>query len=203
MSLDQFIKSLSKTTLAFLAIAGGTIFIILSDPPHTLCDAQMDVFKANQIGFLYVNPKNKSEKTPRAEKLLNQCKISNSPGGCFEYFVKIRELLREAKTVPDECLSTLANLKPFKTAIAEVTTLLVQMAWGEKPPTTYFEKFGWLTASEIALFCELKSATQLMYGQTHWDRLQEKLMSSAPGAASLDRKTMWEMSLFSVNCAQY
>jgi hypothetical protein len=203
MSLDQFFKSLSKTTLAALAIGGGIFLIILMDPPHTLCDAQMDVFKKNQQGFLYVNPKNKSEKTTRAEKFLNQCKLSNNPGGCYEYFVQMRGLLRDAQTVPEECTSTLAGQRAFREAIYEATTLLVQVAWGEKPPTSYFEKFGWLNAADISLFCNLKSTFNLMYGKSEWEQFQEKLMASYPGVETLDRKATWEMSLLSVNCAEY
>lgn len=201
--MDQFFKSLPKSVLAFLIISAGIAFFIIIDPPHTLCDSQLEVFKKNQQGFLYTNPKNKSEETPRQEKMLNQCKISNSPGGCYEYFLGLKGLLKDVRTVPDECLSELGDLGSFKKTVWEGISLLADLAWGEKPPETYFEKFGWLNTADVSLFCHLKNTAVTIYGREEWKSFREKKMLSHKGAENMDRKTIWEKTMFSVNCSEY
>ncbi|MCB0407011.1 MAG: hypothetical protein KDD34_02340, partial [Bdellovibrionales bacterium] len=169
----------------------------------TLCDAQMEVFKKGQQGFLYTHPENKSEKTPQQIKLINMCKISNSPGGCFEYFMKMKKLLVDVRAVPDECLDTLSGVTAYKKALWDTVLLLAQLAWGEKPPETYYEKFNWLTPADLSLFCDLKRTLQLSYGTSAWNSFQEEIMRNYPGASALDRKSIWEKSILSVNCSQY
>ena len=201
--MNQFFQTLSRGTFAFIAIGAGIIFIIATDPPHTLCDSQVDSFKANQTNFLYVNPKNKSEKTPRHEKLLNQCKISNNPGGCYQYFFEMRRLFQALKAVPEECNKEVASLREVKSSVEEAIELMAQIAWGEKPPETYYEKFNWLDPAAISLFCRLKFVMTDSYGKSTWDRFQEKVMMASPGAKDISRTQMWEKSIFSVNCTQY
>ena len=71
------IYKLPKTLLAILLIGGGIVFILLNDPPHTFCDAQVEHFKRVQRGILYKNPKDfhtekstlKRKKTPAKRKM--------------------------------------------------------------------------------------------------------------------------------------
>lgn len=201
--MDQFFKSLSRTTLAFLVIGGGILFIIITDPPHTLCDSQLEAFEKSQQGFLYLNPKNKGAETTKHQRLVNQCKISNNPGGCYEYFLGLKEMLKDVRAVPDECLEDLGGVSRYRKAVWEAIGLLADLAWGEKPPETYYEKFGWLNTADVSLFCHLKQNAVTIWGREEWRRYQEKKMLAHAGAESMERKKIWEATLFSVNCAEY
>lgn len=180
------------------------MFIVLSDPPHTKCDSQVEAFKQSQIGFLYPNPKIKSEKTSQYKKLITQCKIANSPGGCYEFFMRMKQfLLQIRKTISDECNSDLANVSPVERAVWESAGLMTQLAWGEKPPETYYQKFGWLDTADISLFCSLKREAIQLFGEETWAAYRESLFTKLPGASELSRKKVWEVLLLSVNCDQY
>lgn len=197
------ILQLSKTALALLVIAGGVLALVIFNPPHTVCDAQRDAFKESQKSFLYLDEKNKVKKKTKFEEMYALCKSTNTPGGCYELFMDLKRLLADLKNVPRECGSNIGSLSEVKKAIWESTELLVRMAWGEKPPETYYEKFAWLDSADIALFCSLKSTIENLYGIEEWTRFREKMFTALPGSKDLPRNQVWETMILSVNCAKY
>lgn len=201
--MQQILSQLPKGLLAFLVIFGGILLIILSDPPRSVCDAQIEVFKNTQQSFLYKDPESKIEKTTRFEQLFDYCKATNSPGGCLELFQLTKRMLDDLNSVPSECRSTVASLSEVKKAISYISELLVRLAWGETPPGTYSQKFGWLDVADISLFCRLKDRHVEYFGQNSWNTLREKLLKELPGANGLSRAQAWDFSILSENCARY
>lgn len=206
--MDKWLAAIPKPLLATLAIVGGILFIVFSDPPKTLCDTQLEVLRKSQEGFLTPDKNSKIQTTPGFQKFITQCKIANSPGGCYEFFMKMKVLLEDLKDVPDECMPEVSsgdvlNSDAVQPAIFQTLTLMMQLAWGEKPPETYHEKFGWLDTADMTLFCDLKRTAQKTYGREAWEPFQERMFRELPGAADLSRKAAWDAMLLSMNCNRY
>lgn len=201
--MQQLLSSLPKGLLAFLVIVGGILFIVLSDPPKTVCDAQLEIFKNNQQSFLYKNPKSKVEKTTKFDRLFEHCKRTNAPGGCLELFQLTKRMMDDLNAVPSECRSAAAELVEVKKGVIYLTELLVRLAWGDRPPQTYAQKMGWLDVADVSLFCQLKARYTEYYGEPSWAALREKLLKSLPGADKLSRAQVWDLSILSENCSRY
>jgi len=196
-------KSLSKGMIAFLAIAGGILFIILNEPPHSVCDSQVEVFRKSQERFLFLNKKAKAIKTTRYEELRDLCKNSNNPGGCYEYFQEMRTLLADLANFTGECASTSGKIREVKRALWETSELMVRAAWGDSPPAMYSAKFAWLDVADMSFYCKLKARIELTYGADAWAQFREGLFAKLPGVKGLNRSQIWELSLFSENCSRY
>jgi hypothetical protein len=201
--LDRYLALIPKTTLAFLAIVGGILFIVFSDPPRTVCDAQIEVFKNAQKRFLYKDPKSKQIQTTKYEKLIDHCRMTNTGGGCYELFQEVKIFLHDLGAVPTKCNSAIGGVSEVHKVLWDVTDLMVRIAWGDKPPEGYYAKFKWLDTADISLFCSLKSEVINVYGDAQWTAFREKMMTDLPGAKDLPRTQVWEMSIFSENCARY
>ena len=204
--MGAFFRSLPKNILAFLAIAGGIVFIVLQDPPKSVCDSQVNLIKEMQSAFLYKDeffPKSKVIKTTKYQYLRERCKSTNDTGGCYELFQEMKNLLRDVATLSRECASAAGGVKEIRTAIWETLDLIVRLAWGEKPPSAYSAKFGWLDTADVSLYCKLKERAQLVFGEPAWNSFREKMMADLPGAKELPRNQVWDMSLLSENCARY
>ncbi len=99
---------------------------------------------------------------------------------------------------------------------------MVQLAWGEKPPTKPEERFRWLEPADRALFCELRDSFVKIYGSDEFEQYRRAIMSQLPGEAPIFaegkcanceiRKTVaqtltpdefWKLSLFSTPCQAY
>lgn len=200
---DQWLKSLSKTTLAALAIGLGIGFILLSDPPHTVCDSQLEVFRKSQAGVLFPPTDQKAIKTSQIERGVTDCKATNAPGGCYRLFLDLRKLLSDLGSVPEECRGSVSDITEVRKAIWNNLDLLIRIAWGAKPPQTYLDKYNWLDPADLSLFCSLKRAAELYYGDSAWVDFRERYFSDLPGSADLPRTQAWELMLLSVNCSQY
>jgi hypothetical protein len=194
--MERILAVVPKNVLAFVAIAGGIAFIILSQPPHSLCDSQLAVIQAASQRFLYKEPKQKL-------RLRDQCKITNNPGGCYEFFQELKTLLHDLGTLTNECGASVGAISEYRRALWEPVEILIRTSWGEAPPTAYSAKFGWLEIADISLFCQLKDRINRFYGETEWSTFRERVMRELPGASNLDRTKVWELSLFSENCARY
>ena len=225
--MDKFLSLFPKNVLAFLLIAGGILFIVLSQPPHSVCDSQMAVVDKNQARFLFRDPKMKKvnpaevkkaielcheSKDPdscydiyltRYERLTEFCKATNTPGGCYELFTELKRLVRDLATLSSECSTAIGGTSEYKTALMGSVELMVRLGWGENPPSSYSAKLGWLEASDLSLFCRLHERITALYGESTWESFREKMMLALPGAKDLARNQVWDLSLFSENCARY
>lgn len=202
--MDKFLSSIPKNLLAALAIVGGMLFIIISDPPKSVCDSQLEVIRTSQKLFLFLDPKKKAVKTTKFEALRDQCRATNNPGGCYELFNSMKVFLQDLSTVTRDCGGAVGGVAEFKRALWETADLIVRLAWGETPPTAYHAKFAWLDTADIALYCKLKNRIQIIYGEPAWNNFREKLMTKElPGAKDIPRNQVWDMSIFSENCARY
>jgi hypothetical protein len=142
-------------------------------------------------------------KTTNYRRLVDRCKMTNSPGGCFELFDGMKDMLRDLRGVPSECAPKVGVIAEVKKAIWEVSELMIRLAWGESPPGSYNQKFGWLDTADISLFCRLKYDAAEMYGEDAWNQFREKMMASLPKAQTMSRNDVWDMTILSENCARY
>lgn len=204
--MDKLLATIPKNLLAFLAISGGILFIILSEPPRTVCQTQIEKIKTLQTNFLYRDerwPKAKNIKTTKYKYLHDYCKTTNNPGGCFELFSEVKTLLRDLGTLTEECTGAASGVPEIRAVLWQTLDLLVRLAWGEKPPVAYHAKFGWLDTADISLYCSLKDRVVATFGEREFSAYREKLMRELPGSETLTRTQIWDMSLFSENCARY
>ena len=201
--MPNWLANYSKNTIAFLVLSAGLLILIVAQPPHTLCDSQIDQIKISQKHFLYADPKSKLVKTTPYQFLRDRCKNTNDPGGCYELFQNMKKLLEDLNTFTTDCASVPGTIPEVKAALWETTELMVRLAWGEKPPSSFNAKLGWLDTADMSLFCRLKARVQTVFGEPAWDKLREKLITDLPGTKELTRTQTWELILFSENCSRY
>ena len=202
--MNNFLRTLPKNMTAFLAIAGGIALILIINPPHTVCESQIEIVRKAQRSFLWrEKPNSEILKTTKYEYLRDRCKGSNDPGGCYELFHGVRVLLEDMNSLGQVCGPKAGDLNEIRKALWDTIELLLRLAWGEKPPTLASMKFGWLDVADVTLFCKLKTRITTTYGDDQWVAFRERMMGELPGAKAMTRNQIWEMSLFSENCARY
>jgi hypothetical protein len=189
--------------IAFLAIVGGIGLIILFQPPHSICDSQIEQIKKAQAKFLYKDPKSKQIKTTRYQRLRDECKGANNAGGCYELFAELKRMLHDLGTLNSECSGAVSGVAEIKTAINESVELMVQMAWGDTPPTSYQGKFNWMEIADVSLFCQLKARYINFYGEDAWNKERLRVSAALKDAEPMSPTQIWDMSLYSENCNRY
>ncbi len=201
--MQVWLKSLPKATFVALVLSVGVLYIVLSDPPKNLCDAQIDQFIAVSKGVLTLDPKKPSRKVTRFQELFELCKTTKTPGGCYELFAILKLVLKNSRSIEPSCYSKLSDQSEFETAVWSSLDLLVNLAWGDKPPAGSAQKQGWLDAADISLFCSLKDAGLNVFGKERYDGFQEKYFTSLPETKTLQRNEIWSRMIFSVNCGGF
>jgi len=192
-----------KSILAFVVIAGGILLIVLSDPPKNECDAQLEVFKQNQQGFLFEKVEKKKTYKPLFERLFKNCANTNSAGGCYELFAQLRLFIQETSMVRADCNDKFKNEKVVKQALLNSYDLIVRLAWGDSPPVEAYVKAGWYDDSEIILFCDIQKQIKTFFGEDYITKLNASYIETLPGAEELDRNEAWSRMLLSVSCSSY
>lgn len=198
----QWFRSLSINTLALMAIVAGLGIIIFSDPPKTACDAELDQFRTELRGFLYVDSKAFVKEVPYF-RMADNCRRGNGPGACLELFAGLRKMLTQSSSISEQCLPQFGALNEVKGSMKRSLDVMVRMAWGSSPPATPNLKAGWFDPSDLNLFCRMKSAVINWYGEPVWTGFQDSYFTELPGAQGLPRSEIWEKSLLSISCGKY
>ncbi len=204
--MNNFFSKLSQPVLVTLCLVGGVLLIVLMDPPHNICTSQMEVFREDIGQYLFVD-KAKGQKLggmPRSgfQKDIQYCRNSNSTGGCYEFFFNFRDILRSFRLVSNECKRGIGQVKELKDAFWETIELMVRIAWGDKPPRGIGEKYGWMDASDMSLFCNIKRINQKLYSEKQWVDFRERMMKELPGSQKLLREQVWQLTILSNDCSQ-
>jgi hypothetical protein len=202
--VDQFIASLPKTLLAIIVLVSGLFLIRFLQPPKTICDAQFELFRDSQKQFLYPGPVvNDIVKSTMVSREMELCKTDNSPGGCFELFQSLKKMSIDLYNIPEQCAEAAAAEKEIQEWLWRSLKLMVQIAWGERPPVSYTQKNGWFDSSELSLFCSLRRESIRIFGNEVYRNWQEGMLSSMPQAEKLTRDQVWGLSLLSTPCDLY
>ncbi len=177
--------------------------MVLFNPPHSICKTHMDLFEESLQGLIYSKTEGAVIRPAKYGDLLDRCKGSNTPGGCFELFQVWRAFHHQAKKIPKECSSDLGSRAEVRKILDEGPELLTLLAWGSEPPKSALLKYGWLEASNLALYCDLKDLHLALYGKESWLQFQTKMFQTLPGADKLVRAQAWELMILSSRCEQW
>lgn len=220
--MENFINSLPKPLLAFLAILIGIGVFMLVSPPHTVCDTQEATLREMQKGNIFPTEVKKNKIPPTLVRAKEACQLGNSAGSCYEYFMVLKKVADDVGKASGECTAQLFNVNEVKSALNDGLELMVRLAWGTKPPEPGLERFGWMQDAEIAIFCRLKSIYIRANGEEGWTALRQRVTAKLPGeeapfstdptratvepkkaTAVLPEREIWNRSLFSVRCETY
>ncbi len=200
----NILLSLPKTILVILVLATAIIFIVAEDPPHTVCRTQIENFKQSQKGWLYKDPNVKTRKEPLMDVMIETCKKhNNSPGRCYGLFSRTRKFIRDFRLVSHSCRKEFASLSEVKKKMFSLYSLMIRLAWGDKPPTAYQDKLNWFSEADMSLFCLIKKQALFFYGPVALEQWQKKTFKKLPGAKKLRSAQLKEFSIVSENCAHY
>jgi hypothetical protein len=216
--LDQIPRPLLVFTVLLMGVA---LFFVLQKP-HSVCASQLVLFKEAEAGQIYPRKVKTATRPPLFPRLVDNCKIGNSPGACYELFTGLRKILRDLQSGPQECLAELGEEAEIRKAVTSGTELLVRLAWGSRPPEQGLAKFGWLETLDLSLYCQLKAMYIKMYGDEEWEQFRQTTQAKLPGEAEiiqdgncvncetlkkapaiLSAEEIWLRSLFSLRCESY
>ncbi len=177
-----------------IALVGLSIY----DPPKTICDVQMDEVNSRLVkGFYQDNSEGLYGQS--IKDAFDFCISTNSPGGCFDMFTRLTFFEKQIKTIPENCGSH-TKIEPIKRALDRALKLFVELAWGDEPPNNKYNKTSWLDQRDIGLFCRLKNEYIRLFGPDTWKAHMGAIAPGLPGVESLQKKDIWEKSLFSYPC---
>ncbi len=199
--MEQWLLSIPRGILVTTVIIIAIVFILLQAPPHTVCRTQIDRFKYWQQGVIYKLKSDKLNKAPAMQTLLKNCKKLSSPGACYGLFAKTRVFLRDFKLVSVDCREDFAKLTKVKNTLFAVYSLMIRLAWGDRPPDVrQGNLLNWFSSLEVSLFCEIKTRISTLYGEQQLIGLEQNTFKKLPGAENLDEDQIREVALVSRNC---
>lgn len=216
--MDQIPKPL-LVFFAFLAAVGG---ILLLQPQYSACDAQIEIFEKKLAGEIFSSKGKKLAIAPRIDAHISSCKKGNGTGGCNAFFETLRLMNRELRSFPESCSEPIGAIKEVKKTLESSLKLMSEMAWGNTPPVSPEQRFGWFEKSDLALFCELRLNYEKLYGAEAFKDFRIKEAAKLPGEAPVfkdgkctncdprvlagkvfSEKDIWSKSLYSIACTTY
>ncbi len=201
--MEQLLAQIPKKWLLVGIFAGALVLIFASNPPHTPCQTQTELFMKSHEKDLKLKTRAEDVEKSRLKLLEEACKSANNAGGCEPFFRKLRVVVRDLNAVPEECRAELGEEKRLRDGIKDAIILFLQMGWGFTPPVSSGERMGWMEPQDILLFCQLEGHYTRMSGAGVSRKLLDEVRPTLPGADSLETGEVWKKSLFGVDCRAY
>lgn len=199
--MDQFINSLPKPVIGLIVVIVGFIFIVINDPPKTICETQLQSFRHLQGTFIYGQSiDGSSKRPPLAQELHDLCLQENGTGGCFEYIQQLKRFTNDLKSLPRECSAVAASEQQIPYWLLKSLKLMAQIAWGERAPASYSRRHAWFDAADIAVFCDLRETAVRILGPDSFNKWRDDLIATLPEGASLSKEDAYRRSIFSTPC---
>ena len=193
---------LPKIVIAFVVIIGTIAFVLISDPPHTFCDTQLEHFKTNQKGIIYKDSKDYHKIKSAIKRTKQICKTKNSSGGCYDYFFYLKKVLKDLRLLSNECKAQIFIDSKVKKTLEDALILMPTLAWRENVLFNRVSKFNWLKQSDLALFCDIKKNYILEYGRNKYQILEKKILNTLP-TKSKNKNLILKKSILSESCLKY
>ena len=201
--------------IALIAVTATVIFLFIFNPPHTICDTQVDTIKENLVGPLFPMVVKKSTLQPTVKVAQETCKTGHSAGACYEYFSILKMVAKQIDNASPECRAQIIDVSEVSKVLKDGVEIMALAAWGAKPPESPALRFGWMQESELAVFCYIKDVYEKALGEEAWATLRLNVNKKLPGERpansdlgadppkareSLSDNDIWAKSIFSVRC---
>ncbi|MEY4616225.1 MAG: hypothetical protein RJB66_1185 [Pseudomonadota bacterium] len=193
----ELLKKIPPSILVFVVIVGASLFIMLNEPPKDVCDAQLEVLMKSQSGRLSSLRGRINSLWARAAK---SCQESKSYGGCVEFHEALRLALTDIQSAPYECTDRLVTQEWLRKVLTNSMVLMIKVAWGDKVPESGPAVFGWMTPSELSVFCKIQEYVKRTMTDEEWEAFVRKTLSGLPHVSELKFEEGYWRSLFSVRC---
>lgn len=187
--------------IAGIAISIGVTFLILSDPPKTICDVQEEVYRDTNKSFLFKDSDDTLNRTSLVKKHLKECTNSNTPGGCYSLFQDTRRLIQSFQVINSDCYTSISAIKEVKESLEEIYALFIAISLELDFTDESSKPLRWLTLNDVNLFCRVERNIISLYGSERVDYLEQKTYRRMDLSIPFDR--FRKFSILSENCQKY
>lgn len=178
--LDDLLLKLPKSTTALIVLLAGIVFIVLSNPPHSICDTEREGVLESLKGPLFATKDKKRTLPALLNRTKSACETGVSSGACFEYFGVLKKIAKAVKSASGECQTEIFETPEIKMSLEKGIELMALMAWGEKAPETQANRTGWFNEGELIEFCQLKDAYIAAAGEEAWVEFRKNVYKKYP-----------------------
>ena len=197
----NWLYSLPKPLLVTLLIVVGVAVIIFRSPPRSLCDVQKSSYKQSQMNFLFVNPNDKIKKKTFFQKNFKDCRVNNSPGGCYSLFYSVDRLIKSFRLVHSKCHPSISQMAEVRSALMGIYSLFLEISWGSGPEDALSSSLSWLSGNDVSTYCKLRDQIIYFYGQTGLNQLKKSVYQRIADQSSYEK--FQKFSILSENCGFY
>ena len=184
--------NLPKSILVTLLLVAGVALVVLYNPPQSVCNLQLEVYKEKYNSFLF-------KKGSFFDISLEDCKKNNTPGGCYALFFNIHKLIQSFRTVDSKCHADLTQEQKIKKALLDTYKLFVAISWGEGPQDDLSNPLAWLSRNDVRTFCQIQSQIRHYYGDRMLSQLDQQTLNSLESANNIN--VLRKFSILSESCS--
>ncbi len=192
-------SSFAKSLIAFLFVSVVLGLLYLGDPPQNRCSWQRSDFLV-QTGQLLISSGIRGKRSPKLIASMTNCRDANSVGGCRQFFEILNQLNFHMRNIPKDCSGYFVEISDLLNLNWQAVQLISELAWGAAGPQSVIQRQGWLGASEMATFCDLKQNQIKLVGEESWNNHVVDILHALPGIKKIGENESWNRSIFSYRC---
>lgn len=202
--MKDFIASIPKMWLGPIIVIFGIIYFVLQENPVTICDVQYEIFQKEVEKFIFGYKRKNVAVSPAIKADIANCMQANSPGGCYDWMVGLKNALHSLRNMPSQCgdkleTASFGGEESMQRWMEKSVWLFSQISWNEAA-TVRPGLFNWLDTDDIYIYCKLKSEYLRLFKQEKWNVLQQSLLQNLVKEKKMDQKSAWGRTILSHKC---
>ncbi|MCC6137201.1 MAG: hypothetical protein IT287_01095 [Bdellovibrionaceae bacterium] len=199
--LKRIIDMIPKTLLGPLAVIAGIIYFYIQDPPKTVCDAQFANFRKQTQKHLYGTSKNSIVVPALFIKEVENCRNSNSVGGCYDWSEGLKKTIIASRKIPQECSPRLKELEPLISYYSGSLRVYAHISWNNTE-IVRSRLYHWLDNEDLIVFCRLKAEYSRLKGVPTYKALESALFNELVSLKKLPKEEVWRRTILSHDCGE-
>lgn len=197
----DFLNKLPKPLIFSSVITLGIIFLIINNPPSSICSVQIDHYKKKNVGFIFKDSQDKVRTQTILSEKIQECVRTNTPGGCYSLFSKLRQFVKSFNIINTDCHHEISEIKQVRKYLVDIYSLFIIISWGKGEKNEFSNSLNWLSINDVSLFCRVKNKINYFYGSTYLTRLEGQLLQELDPGKSLEE--FQKLTILSENCSFY
>lgn len=166
--LAKIFRYIPESVFVLIILIGGLYYFMFETPLYSVCNAQINDFVKVQRGKFFPGGSYSYNRLSDSRK---KCVSSIRGFGCNEYFLIMASAMQDLARLEDKCLVELSQNPYFSGVISQYMRTMVQLAWGERPPATQFDKTSWIDQRALKTFCQVRQYYRRLYTEQQWNAL--------------------------------
>ena len=97
--MKKILDAIPKFLIGPIVVILGILYFTQQDPPQSICDTQFEIFREENLKYVFGYQKKSITISPGIKADIEQCQNTNTSGGCYAWLEGLKKVLKSSRNL--------------------------------------------------------------------------------------------------------